>query len=103
LRSHYRHPHLHLLYGGLRGLPNTAPNRPTNKSTRAPSGLTPMMANCGGQVTRPGRWVGYYVEVKFPSDTGLIEDFVFTTPGYAWPNSLPYADCTGVACKGHPL
>lgn len=62
-----------------------------------------MMANCGGQVTRPGRWVGYYVEVKFPSDTGLIEDFVFTTPGYAWPNSLPYADCTGVACKGHPL
>jgi hypothetical protein len=55
------------------------------------------------KVTKPGRWVGYYVEMHFPSDIGLIEDFIFTTPGFTWPNTLPFKDCTGAACTGHPL
>ena len=103
-----------------------------------------------------GRWVGYYLEAHFASDTGLKEDFVralsytsscscpialrlashssrarsvlharnsasqclafalgrlircgllqiFTTPGWTFPNTLPFADCTGEECRGHPL
>ena len=42
-------------------------------------------------------WVGYHVEVSFKGDTEhlsiLKNDFIFTTPGYTWPNTLPFPDC----------
>ena len=50
-----------------------------------------------------GRWVGYYIELHFPSDTGMKEDYIVTTPGYTWPDTLPFKDCTGEGCLGHPL
>merc|ERR1719506_3620235 len=44
---------------------------------------------------KKGHWTGYYVEVYFPSDTGYItKPFQFTTPGYAWPNTLPFQPCS---------
>ena len=33
----------------------------------------------------------------------MKEDYIVTTPGYTWPNTLPYPDCTGEGCLGHPL
>ena len=48
--------------------------------------------------TKEGHWVGYYIEVYFKGDTShgsflLKNQFGFSTPGYAWPNTLPYPEC----------
>lgn len=49
-------------------------------------------------------WMGYYIEVFWPSDTGLEKNqFQFTTPGYTWPDTLPFPDCHGAACQGTVL
>ena len=52
-------------------------------------------------------WVGYYVEVSFPCDdssvNGRSSEYHMTTPGYVWPDTLPFADCAGEACRGHLL
>ena len=47
-----------------------------------------------------GKWKGYYIEVYYPSNAGIKSEFQFTTPGYAWPNTLPFKDCTGDTCIG---
>lgn len=52
---------------------------------------------------KKGRWTGYWIEMFFPSGTSMKSEFHFTTPGFTWPNTLPYADCSGAACEGHPL
>lgn len=49
---------------------------------------------------KKGRWTGYYIEVYFKSDSEsrlffLNNQFSFTTPGFVWPNTLPYPDCDG--------
>jgi len=41
---------------------------------------------------------GYFIEVKFASDSGLAFEYQFSTPGYVWPNTLPFKDCSGVTC-----
>lgn len=51
----------------------------------------------------PKNWMGYYIEMKFPSDTGMKEHFQFTTPGYTWPNTLPFPDCANEGCEGSLL
>lgn len=45
-------------------------------------------------------WMAYYIEMKFPSDTGMKEHFQFSTPGFVWPNTLPFQDCSGAGCEG---
>lgn len=45
---------------------------------------------------KAGHWTGYYVEVYFTSPAA--GDYMFTSPGYAWPNTLPFADCHGATC-----
>ena len=47
-----------------------------------------------------GAWTGYYIEIFFDSTTGLKHDYQFCTPGQVWPNTLPFPDCHGKACKG---
>jgi hypothetical protein len=48
-----------------------------------------------------GHWTGYYLEVFFPSDGGLrLAPFQFSTPGFTWPNALPFSDCHGASCTG---
>ncbi len=50
---------------------------------------------------KEGHWTGYYVEVYFPADVqGYKHDYQFTTPGWAWPNTLPFPDCHGSTCIG---
>jgi len=50
----------------------------------------------------PGFWTGYYIEVFFPNNLGLKKDsFQFTTPGFVWPDTLPFEDCLADTCKGH--
>jgi len=48
-----------------------------------------------------GHWTGYYVEVFFKS--ALKSDFLFTTPGYTWPDTLPFPPCVSKACVGRLL
>lgn len=50
---------------------------------------------------RGGRWTGYYVELFFKSS--LKSDYLFTTPGFTWPDTLPFADCKGAECTGRLL
>lgn len=45
-------------------------------------------------------WTGAYVEVFFPSNTGLSTEYQFTTSGMVWPQTLPYPDCHGLGCDG---
>lgn len=47
-----------------------------------------------------GGWVGYYIEIQFESDADAKTHYHFTTPGFTWPDTLPFADCTGEACTG---
>ena len=37
-----------------------------------------------------GYWMGYFIEVIFASDSGLKQDYEFSTPGQVWPNTLPF-------------
>jgi len=50
---------------------------------------------------KTGHWTGYYVEVFFKS--ALKSDFLFTTPGYTWPDTLPFPPCVGAGCIGRLL
>ena len=43
--------------------------------------------------TVQGRYVGYYVELYFPSKTLKYDHMQFTTPGYVWPDTLPFPKC----------
>lgn len=50
-----------------------------------------------------GLWMGYFVEVIFPGDTpggttAFPNEYIETTPGYTWPNTLPFDDCYGESC-----
>jgi hypothetical protein len=45
-----------------------------------------------------GNWVGYYVQVYFKGDTEhgftiLNDKFSTTSPGFTWPDTLPFKDC----------
>jgi len=55
-----------------------------------------------------GYWNGYYIELVFPGDThskvSLFKNaYFFSTPGYTWPNTLPYDDCYGETCVGRTV
>lgn len=43
-------------------------------------------------------WVGAFVEVYFPSDTGLETEYQLTTPGMVWPQTLPFPPCVAEEC-----
>lgn len=45
-------------------------------------------------------WRGGYVELYFASDTGLKQDYQFTTPGMVWPNTFPFEECVAEECVG---
>jgi hypothetical protein len=47
-----------------------------------------------------GGWVGYYIEIQFAADTDAKTHYHFTTPGFTWPDTLPFADCKGEECVG---
>jgi len=48
-------------------------------------------------------WTGAFVEVYFPSDTGLKTPYQFTTPGMVWPQTLPFEPCVADGCKPNLL
>merc|ERR1719469_419103 len=57
-----------------------------------------------GTIPRPiAGYTGAYVEVYFPPDTGLRQEYQMTTPGMVWPQKLPYEDCRGDQCVGRLL
>ena len=50
---------------------------------------------------REGFWMGYYIELYFPSDTDSEKNlFRTTTPGFVWPDTFPFEDCHGAECIG---
>jgi hypothetical protein len=53
--------------------------------------------------TWKGYWVGYFIELFFEADTAINYKYQFTTPGYAWPNTLPFPDCSEKTCVGRLL
>lgn len=59
-----------------------------------------------GQAPTPkkkGHWTGYYIEMYFASGSGIKSEYRMTTPGYAFPDTLPYKDCHGDSCIGRLL
>jgi len=47
-----------------------------------------------------GGWSGFYVDVEFPSNTGLSVNYRFTTRASIQPVTYPFLDCQGAGCKG---
>ena len=49
------------------------------------------------QPTKPGHYTGYYLELFFPSKhvKGKLQ---VSTPGFVWPDKLPYPDCDFASC-----
>lgn len=53
---------------------------------------------------RDGHWVGYYVEVIFPGDTEAKDhpvfknEYIMSTPGWVYPDTLPFDDCYADTC-----
>ena len=53
---------------------------------------------------RDGHWTGYYIEMEFEGDHPDRGDkffpnhFTFTTPGYVWPDTMPFDDCVKEGC-----
>jgi hypothetical protein len=45
-------------------------------------------------------WTGAYIEVYFPSDTGLQTEYQLTTSGMVWPQKFPYPPCQAEECLG---
>ena len=41
----------------------------------------------------PEHWRGYFIELYFRSDITPDSDLMVSTPGYMWPNTLPFPDC----------
>ena len=57
---------------------------------------------------KDGHWTGYYIDLKFPGDTpdystAFKNEFHRSTPGYTWPNTLPFEDCYGESCIGREV
>jgi len=57
---------------------------------------------------KEGHWNGYYIELIFPGDTESVRTifkngYFFSTPGYTWPNTLPFEDCHGETCIGRQV
>lgn len=48
-------------------------------------------------------WTGAYVEVYFPSDTGLKQNYQLTTAGLVYPDTLPFPPCHGEGCVANLL
>ena len=43
------------------------------------------------KAVKAGHYVGYYIELIYPKDeAGTLQ---ISTPGYVWPNTLPFPDC----------
>lgn len=54
-------------------------------------------------IPKDGHWTGYYISLVFPGDTEaerftLRNEYRVSTPGYTWPNTLPFEDCHGDTC-----
>jgi PhoPQ-activated pathogenicity-related protein len=63
---------------------------------------TPGSGKYVGQIPTPKiGWIGAFVEVFFPSDTGLKTEYQFTTPGMVWPQRLPFPPCHAEECVGN--
>lgn len=49
---------------------------------------------------KDGFWTGYFIEIEFPSPTTVTKEVMqLTTPGYIFPNTLPFPDCTKGPCE----
>jgi hypothetical protein len=52
--------------------------------------------------------MGYYIQVFFDGGEGGFADFGIhdkwqtTTPGYVWPNTFPYEDCSSLEGASNP-
>ena len=45
-----------------------------------------------------GHWRGYYIELLFPSAQLPHVQLRVSTPGFVWPDTLPFADCNFAEC-----
>ena len=50
------------------------------------------------QPTKTGHFVGYFIELFFPSQHLRFSDMKVTTPGHVWPDHLPFPDCNTTKC-----
>ena len=65
--------------------------------------------NVDAPIATEGHWMGYYIEVQFPGDTPqpfmtvFKNDLIVSTPGYTWPDTLPFEDCWKDSCIGRTV
>ena len=53
--------------------------------------------------SRKGHFVGYYIEMLFDSSHAPRAQFMLSTPGYVWPDTLPFPDCDLASCPTNLL
>jgi len=46
-------------------------------------------------------WRGVFLEAYFQTNNGLLSDYRFTTEAWILPNTFPFPDCSGPACRGN--
>ena len=47
---------------------------------------------------KKGHWRGYYIELKYASAQLHKAELRVSTPGFVWPNTLPFPDCNMSDC-----
>ena len=47
---------------------------------------------------KKGHWRGYYIELKYASTQLKKAELRVSTPGFVWPNTLPFPDCDMSEC-----
>ena len=62
-----------------------------HKTKLKPDGSGVSYAAMPPKPSKAGHYVGYYIELIYPKDeAGTLQ---ISTPGYVWPNTLPFPDC----------
>eukprot|EP00908_Phaeocystis_cordata_P015448 Transcript_26603.p1 GENE.Transcript_26603~~Transcript_26603.p1 ORF type:complete len:529 (-),score=185.38 Transcript_26603:1381-2967(-) len=67
------------------------------KPTSAPDGGLTYAAN--PKPPKPGHWRGYYIELSYPSVQHPKLHTQVSTPGFVWPDTLPFEDCNLAECS----
>ena len=50
---------------------------------------------------KPGHWRGYFIELSYPSQQHPKLTTQVSTPGFVWPDTLPFPDCNLADCAGN--
>lgn len=80
-----------------------APNASASAAAAAGGGVegaaaAPVVYTATPTPPKKGHWRGYYIELKYASTQLKKAEMRVSTPGFVWPNTMPYPDCNMSEC-----